>query len=72
MIQNLPAECTMVSDTDSGDEAPEQSIIVGDYEGSGSVCLIAWDGHEVNIPYRMVKEITKVMNQYANATKKKK
>jgi hypothetical protein len=64
MIKNLPQESTMISDTDATVDIPEQAIIVANYEGSDCVGLISYDGEEVVIPYRMVKEVIKVKNQY--------
>lgn len=71
MIKNLAKESTMVSDTDAPD-MPEQPIVIEDYEGSEGLSVTSWEGDSVFIPYRMVKEVCKVMTQYAKPKGKKK
>lgn len=66
----LPADSTMISDSEAPD-AQEQPVIVCDYEGSDGVGLIASNNESVYIPYRMVKEVVKQMLEYAKPKKKK-
>lgn len=70
MKVNLATTSTMISDTDAPD-VPEQPVIVEDYEGSGGLSLIGWDGETVFMSYRMVKEVCKQMIEYAKPKKKK-
>lgn len=71
MIINLAVESTLVSDTTAPD-VPEQPIVVEDYKGSEGLSIVSWDGNTVYVPYRMVKEVCKVMTQYAKPKPKKK
>lgn len=66
----LPADSTMITDAET-DEAPEQPIIVCDYEGSGGIGLISFENEQIYIPYRMVKEVAKQMLEYSKPKKKK-
>lgn len=54
MTKNLSAEATLISDTNAPDLL-EQPIIVEDYEGSGGISIVGYDGDSVFMPYRMVK-----------------
>lgn len=69
MIQLLATESKMVSDTDYPD-VPEQPVIVENNEGSEGLSLTSWNGDSIFIPYRMVKEVTKVMLEFSKPKKK--
>lgn len=69
MIQKLATESQMISDTESPD-VPEQPVIVENYEGGEGISLTGWGGDSVYIPYRMVKEVTKVMLEFSKPKKK--
>lgn len=71
MIIIIATESKMVSDYDAP-EVPEQPVIIENSTGSEGVSLVGWDGDQIFIPYRMVKEVTKVMNAFATTKKKSK
>lgn len=71
MIVKLAIESIMVSDYEAP-EIPEQPVIVENNTGSEGVSLVGWDGDQIFIPYRMVKEVTKVMTAYSTPKKKSK
>jgi hypothetical protein len=65
MITELPKNSKMISDYDCPEgEIPEQPVIVSYYEGDGAIGLTGWDGQEVSISYRVVKEVIKTMQAY--------
>lgn len=71
MIISLTKESRMVSDYEAP-EIPEQPIIIINNTGSEGISLIGWDGDQIFIPYRIVKEVTKVMNAFSTPKKKSK
>lgn len=71
MILKLATESTMVSDTDPGNDASEQPVIIENYANGEGVSIVGYDGDSVYIPYRLVKEVCKQMLEYAKPKKKK-
>lgn len=71
MIINLATEATMISDTEYPD-VQEQPVIVENHSNGEGISIVGHDGDNVFIPYRMVKEVTKVMNAFATTKKKSK
>jgi len=65
---NISSEVTMVSDAEAPD-VPEQPILIEDYSGSEGLSITGYDKQTIYIPYRLVKEVTKVMLGYANTKK---
>jgi hypothetical protein len=63
MIVNIAHEATMVSDYET-EEMMEQPIIIEQMSGSESISIMAHDGSYVNIPYRMMPEVIRVIKGY--------
>jgi len=64
IVKDLAQDSTLISDWDA-EGAAEQPIIVENYKGGGVLKIVGTDGESVNIPYRLIPALIKVMKKYS-------
>lgn len=72
MIKQLQPLSTIINDSESGDEIPEQPIIIQKWENSDGISVEDCNDNSIYIPYRMIDEVCKAMKNYKPVIKKKK